>query len=369
MRLLRVFAVFCVVSLVVATGCSTRGPSAGRSARAVVGTRLPAVRLTPREGVHYFNEGVQAAQETSVAIGVLRYRATSKTEGTWLVVSRESPAVLASEARPLATLTGDAGFDKDFWPLDGQYVAAEGPVLSASGRVRHLRVEALCRVSDMFPPPPDVIDSAGLYHMLDGSMRAVGWIGEASETVTTLYDRPPDAAGLPRPRPIARVMHEKQDNTFSLKVMDADVYLYRKEDPPLVRAIGGHAGYSSGIGRQWMGRRRQWLGMERAGVKDLPGGRTRVVGVIVREDYATRRPIPVGIGIAEPRDDIYISFSYRMLVTLTGPAALAVPDAEYVAAEGLLEKTEQGYTLEAEDVRPIPTPAERAAVPPKNLPE
>lgn len=342
-----------LASLFALTACSQH---AGRPASTSDANPQVVRRLTPREGVHYFEEGVHAAAETSVAVGVLRYRSITATDGTWILISKESPAVLAAEARPFAALTGSPGFDKDFWPLDGQYVAVEGSVTGESDRVTEMRVEALSLVSDIFPMKTDTICTPGLFDKPDGSKLVIGWVGESSDTLTTLYDAPPDATATSSPQAIATVRHDKQEH-FDLPVMRADVFVVEDGDPPLVQAIDGGVGYSSAIGWQYLSARRQWLGMERAGVKDLPGGRARVVGVAVRRDWATGRPIPVGIGITEPWYPGL--FGYRMLVTLSGPAGLD-PNAEgYVVAEGTLTKTGEGYVLEADDLQRIEVPPSR----------
>lgn len=352
MRRSRVFPIVCLAALLALTACSQQP---GQVADVASDPDPSVVReLTPREGVHYFEEGVHAAAETSVGVGVLRYRSSTTTEGTWVLVSRESPAVLAGEASPFVTLMGDAGFDEDFWPLDGQYVAVEGPVVGVDGRVTQMDVDGLSLVSDIFPADSNEYTTPGLYDRPDGSKLALGWIGEASDTLTTLYDGPQDASDSSARRPIARVMHDRQEHTEYLEFMQADVFVVEEGDPPLVQAIDGRVGYLSGMGRMTVGMPVAWRGVERTGVKDLPGGKTRVVGVVVRNDGFTGRPIPAAIGITEPWYPGILS--YRMLITLAGPA---VPDPNvegYVAAEGTLKKTGEGYVLEAEELQQMEVP-------------
>lgn len=357
MRPSQAFVVSCLASVLVLTACSQ---PAGRPARAASDASPPVVRrLTPREGVHYFNVGVHAAAETSVGVGVLRYRSTTATQGTWMLVPRRGTASPAGDTRPFATLTGIPGFDKDFWPLDGQYVAVEGSVVAVSGRVSQLRVEALCCVSDIFPMKTDEFSAPGLYDQPDGSKLVIGWVGERSGTLTTLYDAPTEGTGTVSPRPIARVKHAKQKRS-GRPVMEADVYVVQDGDPPLVRAIEGRVTYLSAIGWRDASERRQWLDLERAGVKDLPGGKTRVVGVVDRRYLGEERSIPVAITVTEPwYPGIRGVLGYLQTVTLARPERLDQAADGYVAAEGILKKDPgggYGYTLETDELQQIEIP-------------
>lgn len=355
MRRYQALALACVAALGMLSAC-TVAPTVRIPSDAV--TEVPApLRLTPRDGVRYSEPGVYAAGDTSVAVGVLRYRAESDTAGTWILASRDDPGVLAADMRPVATVTGAPGFDSEFWPLDGQYVAIEGTAAVKIGQVTQVGAHDLSLVSDIFYSDTNEYTAPGLYNLPNGSLYVRGWIGdETSETVTTLYDRSPDATGPPDPRPVARVLYEKRDHASYLTFGSAEVFMVEEGSPPVVEAIHG-LGYSPGPGfHMTIGMPAAWRSVERAGVKDLPGGRTRVVGV-VWHDYSTpREPGTVLLAVNEPW---YRGLGgYRMLISMDSTLGVA-SESGYIAVEGTLHKSAAGYDLEADRLERIPTPSPR----------
>ena len=336
------------------TACTT--PTAEKQAESTPRAGSILVDMTPRENVPYFESGVHISQDTSVAIGILRYRATSDIQGDWLLVSRETtPVVLASEVEPLARLVGDPGFDSELWSLDGQYVAAEGVVLGVQNGVADVRVNALSKVSDLFPSDTNVYDQPGLYYMPDGRRYVLGWVAETVDGVTTLIDV--DSSG-DEPGNVVALIHKAGKGPPDGVFFDAAVVVVEPGTVPVVEVTNG-GGYSpqQPIGME-IGPPAGWRNIERTGVKDLPGGKHRVVGILLaggglRTDWSN---LTIGIWEPVPR---YLT-APRWHVKLNDPAGLLDPDElahpgmPYVAVEGILDEIGQHITVE--DFELIPTP-------------
>ncbi len=345
----------CVLCAAMIAGCTS-------SASDTPGSDLPTVDsvltdLSPREGVVYYEAGVYAAQDTSVGVGILRYIAESDTLGAWVLANRETSMGLASEVTPFARLVGDPGFDSDFWPLDGQYVAAEGSVSVADrgvidGDLYDISVEGLSRVSDIFPGDQPLWEP-GLHYLSDGSPTVWGWTDETVNGVMTLLDRGPDADG--EAQPIAVVMNAGKGAPRNMVYYSKCIVL--ENGPVPVVSPRGHSDWAAPpVGHSF--ENRTWRNVETLGVKDLVGGRHRIVGWLDADEDSGVAPGQVRV---EPRP--------MALLRSEGPAPKSItlddPDglidlnsfdagSYYVGVEGVLSEDQERLVVDRFEV--IPTP-------------
>jgi hypothetical protein len=360
-------ALTAVLALSLLGGCSSLTATSPVPAAPKAATSLVA-SLTPRPGVRYYQPGVHAAGETSVGVGILRYHSISAARGEWLLTSYQGNALLAADVRPLAVLAIEPRFEVGLHRLDGQYITVEGPVVSARNGVPRIGATALCQVSDMFPRDTNVISKPGFYNHPMGMNLVIGWMGETTSGVTTLYDRSPDSTQAPRA--IARVIGAQRPDLRD-RVMDADVFVIRNGPVPLVEVIGGSA-YEPYFRMTEVGSSPEWTRMERAGIKDLPRGRVRVVGTYMSREIGSRDATRPGIAVGDLAGGALYPAApgYGAFVYLDDPNGLVpkTTDAEssYVGAEGKLTKTGGGFRLAVDRAQTSPFP--RRANPDGNHP-
>jgi len=306
------------------------------------------VSLTPRDGVRYYESGIQSSADTSVAIGILRYRADNKTEGSWLLTSREDTAVLAADVVPFAKLAGEPGFDVDLWPLDGQYVAAEGSAMDSTGDVVTFDVESLSLVADIFPTESNIYTVPGIYHLPNGQPFVLAWVGDTVNGTTTLQDRSPDADG--EPIVIATIPKAGKGPPVGV-FFHANCEVTSDEPAPSIRITDGDGYSPDDSGELHIGMPAEWQYVERAGIKDLPDGRTRVVGSLIGGGQAGNDPTELSIGVSEPWPMTITH--YRWTLELDDPDSTIDVSADeligplYVAVEGVLSADASVLTVES----------------------
>jgi hypothetical protein len=333
-------------------GCSSR----------VATSPVPAVRktaaslitsLTPRPGIRYYQQGVHAAGETSVGVGILRYRSLDATRGEWLLTSYEGNTLLAADVRPFAVVAVEPRFEAVLHRLDGQNVAVEGPVVSARNGVSRIGATALRQVSDMFPRDTNVISRPGFYNDPMGMNLVIGWTGETTNGVTTLYDRAPDSTQTPRA--IARVIGAQRPGPQD-RVMDAEVFVIKSGPVPLVEVVDGSS-WSPRFYTTQVGSPPEWTRMECAGVKDRPNSRTRVVGELVREPRGPRAD-RLCLSVPAAPWGIRHVLGERARVVLDDPNGLVAAGLRYgiFAAEGKLTPYGYIYRLKVEKFEDVPQP-------------
>jgi hypothetical protein len=315
--------------------------------------------MAPRDGIPYYRSGIYAASGTSVAVGVLRYRSVSATQGTWLLASRETSAgyaLLAADVHPFAILVGVRGFDPKLALLDGQYVAAEGSTAATQDGLMPFNVRTVSLVSDMFPTATNEFGKPGLYTLLDSSQIALGWAGQTVGGITTLYDRSSDATGPARA--IVRVEYiGKTDRRFP--VWTAKGHLIEKGPVPLLKPFRYGVSFGpdfSFSGTLTVGMPAGLRSVECAGIKDRPNGRTRVVGELDRDP---RGPRADRLGLSVPAAPWGISMiGERAHVVLDDPNGLVPAALRYgiFAAEGKLTPYGYIYRLKVEKFEAVPTP-------------
>jgi hypothetical protein len=351
-------ALACALSLCALTACAAPEiPKSPAHPRPAVPQSL-VTTLTPRDGVPYYRSGVYAASDTSVAVGILRYRSVSATQGAWILASRETTtgyAVLAADVQPFAILLGVRGFDAKLGHLDGQYVAAEGSAAPARSGVTSVSARAVSLVSDMFPTATSKFTKPGLYTRPDGSQVALGWTGKTVAGVTTLYDRPPE--GTATAIPIVQVTRAWSPGDTKTPVMEAEGHVIGKGAIPLLKPFRYGVSYMRDFsGELRIGMPVSLLGVECAGIKDRPNGRTRVVGELDRDP---RGPRADRLGLSVPAAPWGISMiGERAHVVLDDPNGLVPAALRYgiFAAEGKLTPDGYIHRLEVEKFEAVPQP-------------
>lgn len=261
----------CVVLAV--PGCtSSRAVSTSPGGHAFV---RPANALPARPGLHTLADG------RTLAVGTLHYRDVDG--GYWAVEPDLSSAWAVP--RPLATFTDTSSIGVDLKPLDGQYVLIEGTASAA--KPPSMTVDAFRLVVDVVDPyPSSVFPVSGLYTLERGQLLALGWLdhrGTALLEGWVITDEPAKSG-----EPAGKVIVEITDLT--------------KDDEPLLRSgwhiemqgvLAGTAPLGPAFeqfdifgasppgvdpGAFGTGTPVDWRHTERPGLKDLPGGRKRLVG-------------------------------------------------------------------------------------------
>lgn len=312
--------------------------------------------LTPLPGVAYYESGMHESDETSVATGILRFRADSDTEGVWLLAERGSTMVRASDVIPFAILEGEPGFDSELWPLDGEYVAAEGTVASNDDGVARLEVTGLSRVSDMFDWNPRAHDEPGLHFTPDGQMIASGWVGGTVNGVTTLLDRSPAVATA---KPIVRV--SKTGKGPGPGFFSAVVDQVGFGEVPLAKVVGGGSWRPAPYGGDSFVA--EALRIEGPGVKDLLGGRHRVVGVVHSVEPSFENTSGLTIELTEPYSRWTFTLMHVRQIVLEDPSGVIDLDEDerrsivFAAVEGVLSRGGQRMIVDGFEVIPTSRPS------------
>jgi len=326
----------CIACLATAVACA---PPVAESPDDTVEPRVHSVLvpLPRRDGVLYYESGIHETTQTSVAVGTLSYRADSESKGSWLLFTRGDPVDADKGPEPFATLVGGAGFDSELWPLDGQYVAAEGSVIGTEGAYTGFEVDGLSLVADIFPTTTNEYSDPGLYYLPDGQPFIFAWVGGTTDGTTTLQDQPP---GSDTPANVIALIRKAGKGPPAGVFFEARCAIVETDPVPVVAILDG-GGYSPGkpMGMQ-VGRPAEWEHIERAGVKDRPDGRTRVVGLLMGGEMRRDPEADLEVWISEPWPMYPISPS--AVIALDDPDGLIdVPESElnghqYVGVEGVL---------------------------------
>lgn len=258
---------------------------------------------------------------------------------------------------PFARLTGSKGFDSELWPLDGQYVAAEGAAVSKQDGVWNLAVNALSTVFGLYPSGTNTHLEPGLHQMYDGRKVVVGWVAGTDNGTTALTDASPQEGGGNVVALIRKAGKGPPDGVY----FNTQAVIIESEPVLVVEAVGGGGGYSTQKPlRMLTGSSPEWYSIESHGIKDLPGGRHRIVGMLVGGGEELDDPARPQIMLSNPLANRYFLAARGTLIGLDDPDGLFSMSADplrnqpYVAVEGSLSPA--GLRLSVDHFERIPTP-------------
>jgi hypothetical protein len=328
-------ALICVVLSVPA--CA-RTPAAG-SPPGDHGFVKPANALLARPGVHPLADG------RTLAVGTLHYRDIKG--GYWAVEPDPSSPGVAPQ--PLATFTNTSAIGVDLKPLDGQYVLIEGKASAAKPPA--MTVDAFRLVVDVVDPyPSSAFPVSGLYTLERGQLLALGWLdhrGTAPLEGWVLRDEPAKN-GAPQGKVLAEITNlEKRDQPIlrsGWHIAMQGILAGTAALGPAFEQFDISGGSPPGVdpGQLSTGTPVEWRHTERPGLKDLPGGRKRLVGIFYFNGR-TEGLADVEVSPAAPyvryvvigRDTVDLTQVESSLPsTLTG--------AVYAAAEGRITSESKG---------------------------
>lgn len=233
--------------------------------------------LLARPGLHRLSDG------RTLVVGTLRYR--DKNGGYWAVVPDSNPRGPFPKA--LATFTDTSSININLRPLDGQYVLVEGTASAA--KPPSISVDILQLVVDVVRPyRSNVFKKPGLYTLERGETLARGWLDHRGIVplegwvITNKHPEGNKHAGKVLVE-LTNLTNEDERRFEAGSFVDMKGSVTGKA--PLGPAFekfdswGSSPPGSSHSGEFKTGVPPRWRHVERPGLKDLPGGRKRLVGV------------------------------------------------------------------------------------------
>lgn len=345
----------------------------------------PVPRFPVFEG-SWSRPGVFEKDSSHVAVGILRYASDTgwsvRKEGYpgWLplVMRGDMPR---TRGKILTRLEMRSDIASAAASLLGDYVVAEGKLVTSKGVVT-MRVTTLGRVTERVrargvETTVDEMLRPGFHRIYDGRTAAVGWIRDqggrrvltaeessASAPFVAIEATPGvDAAFRRRYRRITDA-----DGRVSGGAVVVLGKLEQKKALPVVRAEDFRTAnrYPPGMWESFEVDELYllppvWWDVEKPGVKELPRGVTRVVGVVAAKPTGSIQGQPIIQPTVEPRMP-FVSYSEQLVrLTLRVPvSSILALDGRYAALEGAFERSKVNAvppTLVVRRVIPIETPS------------